>query len=97
MVIHLFATIAVLILGWYFKLSAGEWLAIVLSISLVWISEAFNTAIEFLTNLVSPDYNPLAGKTKDVAAAAVLIAAIFAVIVGCIVFGPKLAAMFPGS
>ena len=93
-VIHLFATIAVLILGWYFKLSAGEWLAILLSIALVWMAEAFNTALEFLTDLVSPDYHPLAGKAKDVAAAGVLMASIFAVAVGIIVFGPKLVGAF---
>jgi diacylglycerol kinase len=93
-VIHLFATIAAITLGWYFKLSSGEWIAITLSIALVWIVEAINTAIEFLTNLVSPEYNPLAGKTKDVAAAAVLIAALFAIIVGCIVFLPKIIMAF---
>jgi diacylglycerol kinase (ATP) len=94
-VIHLFATIVVLGLGWHFKLSPGEWLAILLSIALVWMAEAFNTALEFLTDLVSPDFHPLAGKAKDVAAAGVLMAAILAVAVGVIVFGPKVAVAFP--
>jgi diacylglycerol kinase len=51
--------------------------------------EAVNTAIEYLTDLVSPEYNPLAGKVKDIAAGAVLIAAIGAVVAGVMIFLPK--------
>jgi diacylglycerol kinase (ATP) len=67
-----------------------EWVAICMAMSLVWITEAFNTALEFLTDLCSPEYHPLAGKAKDVAAAAVLIAALFALATGLIVFIPKI-------
>ena len=88
--VQLFAAFIAISAGFYFNLGAGEWLAVILAIALVIITEAVNTAIEFLTDLVSPDYHPLAGKVKDVAAAAVLIAAIFALIVGIIVFGPRL-------
>lgn len=61
---------------------------------LVVVSELFNTAIEQLTNLVSPDFSKQAGLVKDIAAAAVLIAAIIALIVGCIIFYPHLQARF---
>jgi diacylglycerol kinase (ATP) len=54
------------------------------------MAEAFNTALEFLTDLASPEPHPLAGKAKDVAAGAVLIAAIMAVIIGVIIFLPKI-------
>ena len=56
----------------------------------VWATEALNTSIEFLVNLLSPDFHPLAAKAKDVAAGAVLVAAIGALIVGGFVFGPPI-------
>ena len=54
----------------------------------VWIPETLNTAIEFLTDLASPEFHPIAGQVKDLAAAAVLIAALGAAVVGVIVFLP---------
>jgi diacylglycerol kinase len=87
--IHALATVIVIILGNMVKLSTAEWLWIGLAIALVFITEMLNTAIEFLTDLVSPEYQPLAKKTKDVAAGAVLIAAFFAVIIGILVFTSK--------
>ncbi len=90
---HLFAGFCVCGAGGYFGLSTAEWCAIVLSISLVIAAEAFNTSLEYLTNLVSPDYHPLAGKVKDLAAGAVLVIAIGAAIVGGIVFLPRLLAL----
>lgn len=88
--IHLFVTVAVVALGFYCHLSRLEWVAICICISLVLTAEALNTALEYLTDLMSPDYHPLAGKAKDVAAAAVLLAAIGAVVVGLILFLPRL-------
>ena len=88
--IHLLATTLVVSAGFYFHLSSNEWLWVLLAIALVWIMEAVNTVIETLVDLVSPDFNPLAGKAKDIAAGAVLIASIFAIIVGIIIFIPKL-------
>ena len=87
--IHLCAAIFVFILGWYFQITAIEWCLCIFAIASVIAAEAFNTALEFLTDLVSPDYHILAGKTKDVAAAGVLITAIGAAIVGLIIFLPK--------
>ena len=78
----------------YFKIERTEWLSITLVAALVLSAEAMNTAIEFVVDLVSPDYHPLAGKAKDVAAAAVLLAAFGAIIVGLIVFVPKIWVLF---
>lgn len=91
--IHLLVAIAVVVAGVYFKVSATEWCILILMIALVLVAEAFNTALEYLTDLVSPDYHPLAGKTKDVAAAGVLIFAIAAIIIGMIIFLPKIVAL----
>lgn len=91
--IHALATVVVCGAGWWLRLSAGEWAAIVAVIALVWAAEAVNTAIEFLVDLVSPEEHPLAGKAKDAAAGAVLAAAIGAAIVGGIIFVPKISAL----
>jgi diacylglycerol kinase (ATP) len=89
-IIHLAAAIFAVGLGFFFSISKAEWCFVVFSIVFVFSAEALNTAIEHLTNLVSPDYNELAGKTKDAAAAAVLFAAIGSAIVGLIIFLPKI-------
>ena len=88
--IHLFAAVLVILAGFYFQINSTEWCLIVLAIFLVLAAEAFNTALEYLTDLVSPDYHPLAGKTKDVAAAGVLLTAIGAAIIGLLIFLPKI-------
>ncbi|MDP1717217.1 MAG: diacylglycerol kinase family protein [Burkholderiales bacterium] len=88
--IHALATILVIAAGLLFRLTSAEWGLIVLAITCVWVAEALNTAIEFLVDLVSPDTRPLAAKAKDVAAGAVLVAATGAVIIGVLVFGPKI-------
>ena len=59
------------------------------AVGTVWSAELMNTAVEAVVNLVSPDYHPLAGKAKDVAAAAVLLAALAALVVGLLIFGPR--------
>jgi diacylglycerol kinase len=88
--IHLFVALLVVIAGLTCGVSPAEWLAIFISVSMVIAMEAMNTALEWLTDLVSPDYHPLAGKVKDVAAAAVLITVIGAVVAGLIIFVPKI-------
>ena len=87
---HFAATIIVTSLALYVGLSVTEWCLIILSIGLMWTTELLNTAIEYLTDFVSPEYNDLAGKVKDIAAAAVLLAAVASAAVGLIVFIPKL-------
>ena len=86
--IHALATVLVVAAGALLRLSPAEWALIVLAIVCVWATEALNTAIEFLVDLASPELHPLAAKAKDVAAGAVLVAAIGSVIVGVLVFGP---------
>jgi diacylglycerol kinase (ATP) len=92
---HAVATAVTLGAGLYFQLRLTEWALVALAISAVWAAELFNTAIETLTNLVSPGYHPLAGKAKDVASGAVLLASLGALAVGALVFGPKLWALLP--
>lgn len=88
--IHLFVALLVIIAGLLFRISTAEWLAVIVCISLVIAMEAMNTAVEWLTDLVSPEYHPLAGKVKDVAAAAVLITVIGAVAAGLVIFIPRI-------
>jgi diacylglycerol kinase (ATP) len=90
--IHAAATVAVAICGLVVRLSRSEWCWIVLAVVAVWTAEALNTAFEFLTDVASPTFHPTAGKAKDVAAGAVLIAASGSVVIGLLVLGPHLLA-----
>ena len=94
--VHGAATVLAIGAGFWFELTRLEWCAIIGVIGLVWAAEGLNTALEFLTDLVSPEHDPLAGKAKDVAAGAVLAAAISAAAVGAIIFGPKVLALLRG-
>ncbi len=80
-------------LGFALHISANEWQWVMLNITLVLMAELLNTAVEFLTDLVSPGYNELAGRVKDVSAGAVLVSCFFALISGSIIFLPKLIAL----
>ena len=86
--IHAAATVAVIVLGIACRLSTPEWCWIVLAIVAVWTAEALNTAFEFLTDVASPEFHPLAAKAKDVAAGAVLITALGSAVIGLLVLGP---------
>ena len=86
--LHAVATMVVIGLGFYSGLSRLEWALVALAVAGVWAAELMNTAIEALTDLASPAYHPLAGKAKDVAAGAVLLAALGALVVGALVFVP---------
>lgn len=88
--IHALASVLVVAAGLIAGLSSTEWALIALAVAGVWTAEALNTAIEFLVDLASPELHPLAAKAKDVAAGAVLVAAMASVIVGALVFGPHL-------
>lgn len=87
---HIVVALIAVLAGWYYHLSLTEWCLVLMSIGSVWTAELVNTAFEHLTDIVSPDYNALIGKVKDVAAGAVLFAAIAAGIVGLIVFLPHI-------
>ena len=90
--IHAAATVVVLGLGTLLGLGRSEWVALLVAIAMVWVAEAFNTAIEHLCDRVSPEYDPLVGHAKDVAAGGVLIAAGAAVLIGILVLAPPLLA-----
>jgi len=91
--IHAVATVLVVAAGAVFRISTAEWALIVTAILCVWVAEAINTSIEFLVDLASPEVHPLAGKAKDVAAGAVLVAAIGSAVIGGLVFGPHVIGM----
>lgn len=88
--IHLAVTVAVVVAGVYFGLSINEWCAVTLAIGLVLAAEIINTAIEQLVDIVSPNYNVTAGRVKDIAAGATLVAAGCAFVVGALIFGPRI-------
>lgn len=88
--IHAVISTAVFVLGLWLGLGRLEWAIIVLTVGLVWMTEFVNTALEAVVDLASPDLHPLAKVGKDVAAAAVLVGACTAVIVGLLVLGPPL-------
>ena len=91
---HLIVTVLVIGAGFAFGITPGEWTAICLCIGLVVSAELFNTAIERLVDLVSPQRHPLAGQIKDIAAGAVLVCALAAIAVGLIIFVPYLTRIF---
>ena len=88
--IHFAATIIVISSGFFLKVNTYEWCLLAFAIGIVFVTELFNTAIEQLTNMISPEYNEKAKKVKDLAAAGVLVAAAVAIVIGCFVFFPHL-------
>ena len=94
--IHAAATVAAIAAGVFWRIDRCEWIALALAVVAVWTAEALNTAFEFLADATSPMFHPLVGKAKDVAAAAVLIAAIGAAVVGVLVFWPHLIGTLTG-
>jgi len=88
--IHALATVCVTFTGLFLGIKSGDWIILIMAMSMVWLAEALNTALEMLADAVAPDYHPLIGHAKDVAAAAVLLAAVGAALIGGLVFGPFL-------
>ncbi len=95
--IHAVATAGVVAAGFLFGVSAAEWCWLILAITGVWTAEALNTALEFLADAASPEFHPLIKRSKDVAAGAVLIAAIGAALIGLLVLGPHVVGFLMGS
>lgn len=87
---HACATVVILPIAVYCKISSEKWMALLIAIALVWMAELFNTAIEKICDLVSPQRSAQVKFIKDVSAAAVLIAAILACIIGLIIFIPEI-------
>ena len=88
--IQLLIAIAVVLLGWGFKISAAEWMVVLGCIATVLSFEMINSAIEKLCNLVHPKYHPAVKTIKDISAGAVLFVAFFSAAIGAIIFIPKI-------
>jgi diacylglycerol kinase (ATP) len=88
--IQVVAAIVAIVLGFVFHINKTEWIAVILCIGFVFSSEVMNTSIEKLTDRVSPQESEKAGMIKDIAAGAVLVAAITALVVGLLIFVPYL-------
>ena len=87
--VHFLAAAFVIILGFVFNVNSVEWCLLIFAIGFVFTAEIFNTAIEFLTDFVSPGNNDKIGQIKDLAAGGVLVSAIVSAIIGLIVFVSK--------
>lgn len=88
--IHAVVSIIIVLTSFWLDLDHRDWAIIILTISLVWAAEFINTALEAVVDLASPEHHQLARVGKDVGAAAVLIAAASAVIIGALILGPPL-------
>lgn len=88
--IHATVSVMVFALAFWLGLNRLEWAILLLATMLVWMAEFANTALEAVVDMTMPDYHPLAKIAKDVAAAAVLVGAIGAVIIGLLIIGPPL-------
>ncbi|UCG46065.1 MAG: diacylglycerol kinase family protein [Phycisphaerales bacterium] len=86
--LHAVASAGVIAAGGLFGISSSEWCWLVLAIMAVWTAEALNTALEFLADVASPEFHPMVGRAKDIAAGAVLISAVGSVVIGLLVLGP---------
>lgn len=99
--IHSAIATAVFIVGLWLQLSLHDWALIILTAAFVFTAEFINTAIEVVVDLASPDEHPLAKIGKDVGAAAVLVAALAAILIGLLILGPpfwqKLTLLFSGN
>lgn len=92
--IHLIATLLVIIVGIYLKLNVQEWTVLILVIGAVLISETLNSVVEQMIDYIKPEIHPTAKLIKDMAAGSVLLATIVAIIIGIIIFLPKLIDIF---
>ena len=88
--IHAIVTVLILLLAFWLHLPARDWAVLLLTFVVVWAAEFFNTAIENIVDLASPEEHPLAKVSKDVGAAAVLIAALTSILIGLLILGPPL-------
>jgi len=88
--VEIFFALLAAAFGFILDISTADWMFLVFSFGLVFVAEAINTAIEIDIDLTSPEYHPYARDTKDVAAGAVLLASCVALIIGCIIFLPKI-------
>ncbi len=88
--IHAVISVAVIILALWLQIIARDLAVLILTIAVVWVAEIFNTSLEAVVDLASPEIHPLAQIGKDVSAAAVLIASLSAILIGLLIMGPPL-------
>jgi undecaprenol kinase len=88
--IHTVIAVAVILFGALYQITTVEWICILLAIGGMFCLELMNTAIERTIDLITDEYHPLAKQAKDVAAGAVLVFACISVIIGCVIFLPKI-------
>ena len=88
--VHLFAAIGALVLGFVLKISSLEWGVLIGIIGAVFTAEIFNSSLENLADAVTKEHNEAIKKAKDLAAAAVLVMALSAFVIGCVIFAPKI-------
>jgi diacylglycerol kinase len=88
--IHVLASLAVVAMGSWLDLSRPEWALLVITITIVWMAEFINTALEAIVDMMTTEVHPLAKVAKDVSAGAVLLGAFAAVLIGFLILGPPL-------
>ncbi|MGE5543742.1 MAG: diacylglycerol kinase family protein [Bacillota bacterium] len=96
MKIHLVATLLVLGAGLFFELNMVEWSLIILTITAVWATEILNSSLEELVDMISPQYDERAGRVKNLSAGAVLVTALGALLIGIMIFGPRIICWWEG-
>lgn len=96
--LHAIATVIIVALGLWLKLPRRDWAVLILTFMAVWMAEFMNTALEAVVDMSMPDPHPLAKVAKDVAAAAVLVGACGAILIGLLLLGPPLwVKLFPAA
>ena len=93
--VHLVATIGVVALGFALQVNADAWRWLIAAMALVWVAEAMNTAFEHLCDVVSPQFSESVKRSKDIAAASVLVCVIAATLLGAITLAPYIIAALP--
>ncbi|QYF93849.1 diacylglycerol kinase family protein [Massilia sp. PAMC28688] len=86
--LHAVATMAVIALALYCNVSASDWRWLIVAMAMVWVGETINTAVEYVCDVVSPNYSEAVKHAKDIAAGGVLIAALASLIIGILTFWP---------
>jgi diacylglycerol kinase len=92
--LQMVASVAVMLFALWLQIDFLRWGVLVLTITMVWLAEFLNAAVEAVINLIAPDYHPMAKVGKDVAAAAVLLSVVASIVVGLLILGPALLAKF---
>ncbi len=86
--LHAVATLLVIGLGLYFDISGHEWCWLIVAMAMVWVAETLNTAVEYMCDVLSPEFHEAVKHAKDIAAGGVLIAALAALLIGVVTFWP---------